>query len=100
MISAQDFLMVCVGLSIVIVGLAFSVKILSSVRARGLLQKEAKRAATLERIEEPDLMGQRLQELRGARFGRPMDQNVSTTATPPQFKQHPQTSGFRRRQND
>ncbi len=90
MISAQDFMMVCGGLAMVFVGLSFSIKILSGIRAKSLIKQDVLRS-TMARIEEPDPMEQRLQELRGSRFGRPLVRPSGSLTSQPT----PQTSGFR-----
>lgn len=66
--TALDFMMGCIGTGVFLVCAAWSFKILSDTRTRGRSAREL-----VQRKEEPlDPMGQRLQELRGARFGRPM----------------------------
>ena len=66
--TALDFMMGCIGTGIFLVCGAWSFKILSDTRTRVRSAKEL-----VQRKDEPlDPMGQRLQELRGARFGRPM----------------------------
>lgn len=66
--AALDFMMACVGTGVFLVCTAWSIKILSDARTRIHAAREL-----VQRKDSPlDPMGQRLQELRGARFGRPM----------------------------
>lgn len=79
--TALDFMMGCIGTGVFFVCTAWSLKILSDARKRWRSAQEL-----VQRKDEPlDAMGQRLQELRGARFGRPMAKpgDVSLRAPPP-----------------
>ena len=77
--TALDFMMGCIGTGIFFVCAAWSVKILSDTRTRVRSAREL-----VQRKDEPlDPMGQRLQELRGARFGRPMADPIDVPLRPP-----------------
>lgn len=66
--TAVDFMMACVGSGILIVCIAWSVKILTDTRVRVKAQRDL-----VQRKEEPlDPLGQQLQEIRSARFGMRM----------------------------
>lgn len=77
--TALDFMMGCIGTGVFLVCAAWSFKILSDTRTRVRSSREL-----VQRKEEPlDPMGQRLQELRGARFGRPMAEPPTAPLRPP-----------------
>jgi hypothetical protein len=66
--TALDFMLTCFGAGVLSVCLALSVKIVTDTRARVRVVKDL-----AQRKDEPiDPMGQRLQELRSATFGRRM----------------------------
>lgn len=76
--TALDFMMACIGVGVILVSGAHALRILSDTRSRGKVVNDL-----AHRRDEPlDPMGQRLHDIRNARFGRPMAPPMGTEQAP------------------